>query len=140
MHDTMDRLDSEREARATGGVLSDLTRDDLLQLLPGERLWKLFCIRPSAGRHTDLRHWIYTKVKVDGRLAMVTFAVHTPTKGRQARSAIARVPDLSAAALEQIIESVRKQALAADDEYEETDLRGAGNLSEQLRLLSEAET
>ena len=56
-------------------LLHDLSTKDLLQLTSGERLWRLFIFRPLAGRATRLEHRIYTKIKSDGHLAMVSFAV-----------------------------------------------------------------
>ena len=58
-------------------ILDDLNVHNLLSLGPGERLWKLYCFR-TVGHATGLRHRIYTKQKADGRLALVTFAVHNP--------------------------------------------------------------
>ena len=49
-------------------IFSDLQEDNLLELNDGERLWKLYCFR-GTGHANDLRHRIYTKRKVDGRLA-----------------------------------------------------------------------
>src|SRR5512136_2680452 len=83
-------------------VPADLLRDNLLHIEPGDRLWKLYCFWSAEGRATQLRHRIYTKLKTDGRLALVTFAVHTPVAGRSARSNIVRVPDLPIEALDRI--------------------------------------
>jgi hypothetical protein len=107
-------------------VLAELTADYLLQLKPGERPWKLYVFRPVTGRATHLEHHIYTKLKADGRLALVTFAVHTPNGGQPVRSGIARVPDLTAGDLEQIIAAIRRQTQAGPDEYEEVNLSDCG--------------
>ncbi|MCX6030643.1 MAG: hypothetical protein NT169_15270 [Chloroflexi bacterium] len=102
----------------------------LLQLAPGERLWKLYIFCPAAGRATRLEHRIYTKRKADGRLALVTFAVHTPGEGRTVRSAIARVPDLAVSDLDRIIAAIRHRVQAV--ECEELDLSNMTTLEEQL--------
>jgi hypothetical protein len=125
-------------------ILADLTVNNLLSLGPGERLWKLYCFR-TVGHPTGLRHRIYSKLKTDGRLALVTFAVHNPpdhtgngssSTGRRAvRSGIARVPDLSLEHLDQVIGAVRKQAQASSDVCDEVDLSNFETLAEQMAWL-----
>jgi len=102
----------------TAGARNDLTAGNLLA--PGERPWRLYIFRPAAGRATRLEHRIYVICKPDGRLVLVTFAVHTPVEGRAVRSGIARVPDLAVSDLDRIIEAIRRQVQAV--EYEEVDL------------------
>lgn len=124
-------------------ILADLDAD-LLNLQPGERLWKLYCFR-TAGHATGLRHRIYTVRKRDGRLALVTFAVHNPPRAhdgengnlspKPVRSGIARVPDLSVENLDRIIEAVKRQAQATIDSCEELDLTAFATLQEQLAWL-----
>ena len=110
-------------------VLRDLGIGDLLPIAPDERLWKLYVFRPAAGRKTRLEHHIYTKRKADGRLALVTFAVHVPAGGRPARSGIARVPDLAMSDLDRIIAAIRRQVQAV--ECDEVDLSGVESVAEQ---------
>jgi hypothetical protein len=112
-----------------------LLADDLLQLQDGERLWKLYCFRSAAGQSTQLRHRIYTKVKADGRLALVTFAVHTPAAGHVVRSNIARVPDLPADALDRIIQAILAQTQVAADAFEALDLSALPSLAAQWDAL-----
>jgi hypothetical protein len=120
-----------------GEVMRELREEDLLELEPGERLWKLYCFRASDPT-TDLRHRIYPKQKANGRLAMVTFAAHTPsnTEGgpRVVRSALARVPDLSPADLDRLIEVMRTQA--GEETCEEVDLSHLSSLAAQWEWLS----
>lgn len=123
-------------------ILSDLMEEDLLALLPGERLWKLYCFR-NADHASRLRHRIYTKQKVNGRLELITFAAHNPLKqnygaGRvnhtpAVRSALARVPDLSAGDLDRLIAAMRSNASAG--ECDEIDLTIYPSLDEQLARL-----
>ncbi len=120
-------------------IVSDLIEEDLLELRPGERLWKLYCFQ-DADHPTRLRHRIYTKEKVDGRLAMLTFAVHNPPRDERdpneapsVRSALARVPDLAASDLERLIRAM--QAAAASSACEEVDLTGQRRLDDQLAWL-----
>ncbi len=121
-----------------GEILADLVDRDLLELQPGERLWKLYCFR-DAGHPTGLRHRIYTKKKADGRLAMLTFAVHNPAIGDDGdqpppvRSALARVPDLSPLDLDRLIVAMRAQA--GSGACEEMDLSDQDHLDEQLAWL-----
>ena len=121
-----------------GDLLADLLEDDLLSLKPGERLWKLYCFRPRAGRAAALEHRIYTKRKIDGSLALVTFAKHSPEAGRVVRSRIARVADLSADILDRIIEAIRNEAQVAPDEQEEFDLSTWSSLDEQIAYLRDS--
>ncbi len=121
-----------------GEILADLVDADLLELQPGERLWKLFCFR-DVDHPTGLRHRIYTKEKAGGRLAMLTFAVHNPPREDDGedempvRSALARVPDLSAADLDRLIVAMRAQA--GSNACEELDLSGHGRLDDQIAEL-----
>ena len=121
-------------------LFSDLLESDLLQLAPDERLWKLYCFRPAAGQATALQHRIYTKLKPDGRLALVTFAVHMPSEGHSVRSRIARVPDLNMHALEQIIGAIQRDTQAKPEEYEEVDLSRFSTLEEQIQHLRRTST
>ena len=116
-------------------VKADLLDDDLLRLEPGERLWKLYCFRSVAGQKTQLRHRIYTKRKQDGRLALVTFAVHTPDGQRSVRSNIARVADLPVEALDRVITAILTQIRATPEHFDELDLSGYASLAEQRAVL-----
>jgi hypothetical protein len=126
-------------------ILNDLITEDLLALQDGERLWKLYCFR-EAGHATGLRHRIYTKRKADGRLALITFAVHNPPHEPHSeangappepppvRSSIARVPDLSAEDLDRLIAAMRQQM--ASDACEELDLTACTALDVQFERLA----
>jgi hypothetical protein len=118
-------------------IRADLLDEDLLKLGPGERLWRLYCIRPQSGQATDLRHRIYTKHKADGRLALVTFAAHNPG-GKTVRSGIARVPDLSIESLDRIIEAIRQQTPSSGDDCETLDLGHLPTVEEQIEWLEKA--
>lgn len=131
-------------------VLADLVEAGLLEMQPGELLWKLYCFR-DPGHSTGLRHRIYAKQKAGGRLALVTFAVHYPavdgiagdaegTNGRGARpqavrSAVARVADLSPADLDRLTAAVKEQVAAT--QCEELDLTRFASLHEQLAWLQD---
>jgi hypothetical protein len=117
-------------------VRADLLGENLLHIEPGERLWKLYCFWAAEGRATQLRHRIYTKLKVDGRLALVTFAVHTPAAGRSARSNIVRVPDLPVEALDRIISAIMAQTHTPSEEIDELDLSEITTLEEQLQQIA----
>ncbi len=123
-------------------IINDLREEDLLELGPGERLWKLYCFR-APDHATELRHRIYTKRKADGRLAMVTFAAHNPPNAmddgeesgpRVVRSALARVPDLAPADLDRLIAAM--QAQSGGEACEEIDLSRVGSLETQWEWLS----
>lgn len=147
-------MNGNRSSRCDGTgaheVLADLVEADLLEIQPGERLWKLYCFW-DAGHPTRLRHRIYSKQKADGRLALVTFAAHNPADGSEdatapydgtrvkppliVRSAMARVPDLSQGDLERLTAAVREQA--ATSRCEEIDLTEFASLADQLEWLQE---
>lgn len=127
-------------------ILFHLVDEDLLGLLPGERLWKLYCFR-ETNHASGLRHRIYTKQKTDGRLELITFASHNPlntngdaggnNRAPAVRSALARVPDLSASDLDRLIDAMRSHVSA--DECDEIDLTTYPSLDAQLaRLKAEA--
>jgi hypothetical protein len=145
---TVDMSQGETNECRCGGpgeILADLVEEDLLELQPGERLWKLYCFRDTS-HPTGLRHRIYTKEKASGRLALLTFAVHNPPREGEdgarpapVRSALARVPDLSPDDLDRLILAMRAQA--GSNACEEMDLSGSGPLEAQLaRLQSRAES
>jgi len=129
--------DSDRTCPGAPEILSDLINQDLLGLQQGERLWKLYCFH-ETGNPTGLRHRIYTKEKTDGRLALITFAVHNPqlesgdegVECPAVRSALARVADLSQGDLDRLIRAMRNQA--DSDAYEEIDLSAHADLNAQL--------
>jgi len=137
---------TESPCRDAVEILFDLLHENLLGLLPGERLWKLYCFR-RIDHASRLRHRIYTKQKANGRLELITFAAHNPLRNDDGgggvnyapgvRSALARVPDLSASDLDHLIAAMRAEASA--DECDEIDLTVYPSLDEQLaRLRAEA--
>ena len=132
-------LSDSHSCSAGPEVRADLLGDNLLHIEPGERLWKLYCFWAAEGRSTQLRHRIYTKLKTDGRLALVTFAVHTPIAGRSVRSNIVRVPDLPVEALDRIIAAITAQTHTPSEEIDELDLSEITTLEEQFRQLANGE-
>jgi hypothetical protein len=133
----MKQLAHNGDCAESAALLTDLVEDDLLELAENERLWKLYCFVSGDDRSSGLRHRIYTKQKPDGRLALVTFADHSPAPGVHARSGIAKVPDLSIDALDHIIEAIRQQIGASDHDYQEIDLSAAPTLPDQIRRLEQ---
>jgi hypothetical protein len=118
-------------------LLADLSSSGPVHLEPDERLWKVYIFRPSTGRATHLEHRIYSKLKPGGHLALVTFAAHRPNGGPPVRSGVARVLDLSREDLGHIIDSIRRQTNAAEDEYHEVDLSHLATWPDQLEYLSQ---
>lgn len=111
----------------------------MLELQPGERLWQLFCFR-GENQPGGLRHRIYTKQKANGRLALITFAVHNPlqedgTPGTAVRSALARVPDLTLADLDRLIQAVRGRT--PEERCESLDLSQYTSLNDQIARLEQ---
>lgn len=128
------------DACGMGDILEDLSGEDLLELKPGERLWQLFCFRAHDST-SNLRHRIYTKVKPDGRLALVTFAEHNPLHpgaggpAPRVRSNLARVPDLSPADLRRLIDAIEAQT--GSQSCEALDLSNQADLLDQLAWLEQ---
>jgi hypothetical protein len=118
-------------------LLADLSFTGPVHLEADERLWKVYIFRPATGRATQLEHRIYSKLKPGGYLALVTFAAHRPNGGPPVRSAVAHVPNLSREDLGHIIDSIRRQTKANEDEYHEVDLSHLATLPEQLEYLSQ---
>jgi hypothetical protein len=118
-------------------LLADLSNSGPVHMEIDERLWKVYIFRPAAGRATHLDHRIYSKLKPNGHLALVTFAAHRPKGGPPVRSGVARVPELSREDLGRIIDSIRRQTNVAEDEYYEVDLSDLATLPEQLEYLSQ---
>ena len=131
----MSTKDSKTSQAGTPDVLRDLIDDGMLHLQEGERLWKIHIFHSAAGRGTHLEHRIYTKLKADGHLALVTFAVHTPVVGRSARSGVARVADLTPGALDHLIDAIRQETRVGSDEYVEVDVSHLATLPDQLAHL-----
>ena len=108
----------------------------LLRIRKGERLYKLFYFRPTAGRRENFEYRILTKEKTDGMLEMVSYNFKI-VSGVPQKSSITRVPEISKEQLEDIVPNVVRKMNIAPDEFEELDLSGFTTIDEQLELLKQ---
>lgn len=120
-------------------ALADLSDGSLLQILQGERLWKLYFLRPAQARRERVEHRIYTKEQVDGRIGLVSYSLRILIDSRPSRSQIAVAHDIPKDALNQLIWNVVRQCEIGPDELEIIDLSSFPTLAEQMRRLHAAQ-
>ena len=106
----------------------------LLRISKGERLYKFYYFRPTAGRHYHFEYRILTKEKTNGMLEMVSYNFKIENNVPQ-KSSIARVPEISKQQLEDIVRNVRIKTNTDPDEFEELDLSDFLTIDEQLEFL-----
>ena len=117
------------------GVFPDLVGGTLLRLKEGERLWKLYFLRPAWGRDERIEHRIYTKLQADGRLGLVSYSFRMPPGQRPIKSNVAYARDIPEDTLNQIIWNVVRKSQIGPDELEVVDLSGQSSFEMQLRHL-----
>jgi hypothetical protein len=103
-------------------VFPDLVGGSILRLEPGERLWKLYFLRPAWGRDDRVEHRIYTKLQLDGRIGLVSYNFRMPPGSRLVKSGLAYARDIPEATLNQLIWNVVRQSQIGPDELEVVDL------------------
>lgn len=117
------------------GVFPDLVGGTLLQLQEGERLWKLYFLRPTWGRDERVEHRIYTKEQANGKLALVSYNFRMPQGSRPVKSSAAMARDIPKDTLNQVIWNVVKKSQIGPDELEVIDLSDLATFDEQLQHL-----
>jgi hypothetical protein len=117
------------------GVFPDLVGGSILRLEPGERLWKLYFLRPAWGRDERVEHRIYTKLQVDGKIGLVSYNFRMPPGSRPAKSALAYARDIPEATLNQLIWNVVRQSQIGPDELEIVDLDEFDSFEAQIAHL-----
>jgi hypothetical protein len=117
-------------------VAEDLALPGIIPIGADERLWKIYLLRPRQGQATGLEHRIYTLLKGDGHLTMITFAAHRPSGDKTVRSAVARVPDLTIAALDKITGALRADPNHDLLDFQEIDLSDFSTLPDQIHYLA----
>lgn len=120
------------------GALIELAAGAVLRMEPGERLWKLYFLRPASGRDERIEHRIYTKLQTDGRIGLVSYNVTTAPDGQPARSSLAAAHDIPEATLNQLIWKVVRQSQIGPDELEVVDLTGFDSFEAQIAHLRDA--
>lgn len=114
------------------GVFPDLVGGSILRLEPGERLWKLYFLRPAWGRDERVEHRIYTKLQIDGKIGLVSYNFRMPPDSRPAKSALAYARDIPEATLNQLIWNVVRQSQIGPDELEIVDLTEFDSFEAQI--------
>ena len=99
-------------------LIGGFFRHTFLRLEAGERLWKLYFLRPAWGRDERVEHRIYTKLQVDGRIGLVSYNFRMPPGSRPVKSALAYARDIPEATLNQLIWNVVRQSQVGPDELE----------------------
>ena len=129
-HSTRPRPDTDRQPGSGDRVL--------MRLGPGERFFKFYRILSPAGTNDEpaVEHRIITKEHADGTLEMVSYNAWL-TNGHYEKSDVIRVPSLSKALLEQIVQRVRAQSDLPSDAFHEIDLSRCATIEEQLHVLAE---
>jgi hypothetical protein len=106
----------------------------LLRIKKGERLYKFYYFRPSAGRHFHFEYRILSKEKISGKLEMVSYNFKIEN-GVPIKSSVTRVPKISKKNLDQIVQNIIKRTNTGSDEFEEIDLSGFSSIDEQIEYL-----
>jgi len=117
------------------GVFPDLVGGTLLKITEGERLWKLYFLRPAWGRDERVEHRIYTKEQANGLIGLVSYNFRMPPGQRPTKSNIALARDIAKDQLNQIIWNVVRQSAIGPEELEIIDLSQFATFEEQIRRL-----
>ena len=117
------------------GVFPDLVGGSLLQLEAGERLWKLYFLRPASGRDDRVEHRIYTKEQRDGLIGLVSYNFRMPPNSRPVKANLAYAKDIPKDTLNQIIWNVVRQSKIGPEEFEIIDLSQIDTFEEQVKHL-----
>ena len=103
-------------------VFPDLVDGSLLRMEAGERLWKLYFLRPAGGLDDRVEHRIYTKEQRDGRIGLVSYNFSMPPGSRPVKTSLAYAKDIPKDTLNQIIWNVVRQSKIGPEEFEIVDL------------------
>ena len=114
------------------GVFPDLVGGSILRLEPGQRLWKLYFLRPAWGRDERVEHRIYTKLQIDGKIGLVSYNFRMPPGSRPVKSALAYAHGIPETTLNQLIWNVVRQSQIGPDELEIVDLTEFDSFEAQI--------
>jgi len=106
----------------------------LMRIKQGERLYKFYYFRPTAGRHCHFEYRILTKEKISGALEMVSYNFKIEN-GEPQKSSLTRVPKISKEQLDQIVQNVVRKTNTDSDEFEEVDLSEFSSIDAQIEFL-----
>ncbi len=113
-------------------------REDLwlMRLAPGERFYKFYILTERrATPQQRVEHRILTKEHTDGSLEMVSYNAWF-ADGHSEKRDVIRVPSLSKALLDQIVERVRTQSAVPAEGFREIDLSRCETVADQLSALA----
>lgn len=116
----------------------ELADGSILRLEPGERLWKLYFLRPTWGREERVEHRIYTKHQVDGKIGLTSYNFKMPPGSEPTRYGLAYACDIPEATLNQLIWNVVRQSQIGPDELEVVDLTRFDDFEAQIAHLRDA--
>lgn len=118
-------------------VADELGDSSVLPIEPGERLWKLYFLRPAATSSERVEHRIYTKEQADGLLALASYTLRFPASGAPVRTSLARARAIPEDTLNHLIWNVVRESGIGPDELEVVDLTGLDDFDAQLHVLRE---
>lgn len=117
------------------GVFAELLEGSILRLEPGERLWKLYFLRPASGRDERVEHRIFTKLQADGRIGLVSYNFKMTPGNRPVKAGWATARDIPETTLNQLIWNVVRQSQIGPEELEVVDLSGFDSFAAQIAHL-----
>jgi len=130
-------LDMKKRSKSVNSKKTHPEHDQyLIRISKGERLYKFFYFRPIAGRGEHFEYRILTKEKTNGMLEMVSYNFKI-VGGVPQKSSITRVPEISKAQLEPIVQNVVRKTNTSADEFEELDLSEFSTIDQQLEFLKQ---
>jgi len=124
--------DNGSESRSGGIPRGEMV---LMHLGPGERFYKFYILSEPRQDSVRVEHRIITKEHADGSLEMVSYNAWL-TDGQSEKRDVIRVPSLSKALFEQIVERVRTQSAVPDEAFREIDLSRCQSVKDQLDVLA----
>ncbi len=116
-------------------VADELDDGTVLPISPGERLWKLYFLRPTTTSDERIEHRIYTKEQADGLLALASYTLRLTRPGTQVRIGLARAHAIPEDTLNQLIWNVVRESGIGPDELEVVDLTELADFKTQLDFL-----
>lgn len=128
-------MSTETRHEIDSAVLRELASGSILPIAPGERLWKLYFLRPASDGTQRIEHRIYTKLQTDGRIGLTSYSIRTTEDGQPIKSSLAVAADIPEATLNQLIWNVVRQSQIGPDELEIVDLSKFDSLDAQMAYL-----
>ena len=106
----------------------------ILEIEKGERFYKFFFFRPFWGRAKRFEYRIFTKLKVDGNLAVAAYNFKIEN-GQPQKGEVLSAPDVPPSELMSIVQGVMRRTNTSPQEFEELDLSRFATVEEQIEYL-----